>query len=45
MCIRDRLERYNPLAPVITADPRRAADVMQAITMALTSPYGAIERQ
>ena len=42
---RELLERYHPLAPVITADPRRAADVMQAITMALTSPYGAIERQ
>ena len=42
---RDLIEQYHPLAPVITADPRRASDVLQAITMALTSPYSPIERR
>ncbi len=39
------VRRYHPLAPVITADPRQAADVMQAIMIALTSPYAALDRQ
>lgn len=42
---REVVGRFHPLAPVITADPRRPADVMQAIMIALTSPYAAIERQ
>lgn len=41
---RELIEQYHPLAPVITADPRRASDVLQVITMALTSPYSPIER-
>ncbi len=41
---RELVSRYHPLAPVITADPRRAGDVMQSIMIALTSPYAAIER-
>lgn len=41
---RELVERYHPMAPVMTADPRRPNDVMQAIMMALTSPYAAIER-
>jgi signal recognition particle receptor subunit beta len=41
---RELVSRYHPLAPVITADPRRPADVMQSIMIALTSPYAAIER-
>lgn len=41
---RELVSRYHPLAPVITADPRRPSDVMQAIMMALTSPYATIER-
>ncbi|MBP6718693.1 MAG: hypothetical protein KA173_07490 [Rhodoferax sp.] len=41
---RNLIEQYHPLAPVITADPRRASDVLQVITMALTSPYSPIER-
>ncbi|MEN9373320.1 MAG: hypothetical protein RIR79_872 [Pseudomonadota bacterium] len=40
---RDIVERFHPFAPVITADPRNANEVMQAITMALTSPYAALE--
>jgi hypothetical protein len=42
---RAMVSRYHLLAPVITADPRRAADVMQAIMIALTSPYASMERQ
>lgn len=41
---RDMVAEYHPLAPVITADPRRPSDVMQAITMALASPYAPIQR-
>lgn len=41
---RDMIGCYHPLAPVITADPRSKSDVLQAITMALTSPYAAIGR-
>lgn len=41
---RDMISRYHPLAPVMTADPRRPTDVLQVITMALTSPYAAIDR-
>jgi hypothetical protein len=40
---RELVGRFHPLAPVITADPRRPADVMQSIMIALTSPYAAIE--
>lgn len=40
---RELISRYHPLAPVITADPRNKSDVLQAITMALTSPYAPIE--
>ena len=38
------VERFHPLAPVMTADPREPAEVMQAIMMALTSPYAPLER-
>ncbi len=41
---RELVARYHPMAPVMTADPRRPNEVMQAIMMALTSPYAAIER-
>lgn len=41
---RERVAEFHPLAPVMTADPRRASDVMQAITMALASPYAPIQR-
>jgi signal recognition particle receptor subunit beta len=41
---RELISRYHPLAPVITADPRSQSDVIQAITMALTSPYAPIEQ-
>ena len=41
---RELISQYHPLAPVMTADPRRQPDVLQAITMALTSPYANIER-
>ena len=41
---RDLISQFHPLAPVITADPRNPSDVMQAVTIALTSSYGAIER-
>lgn len=41
---RDLVAEYHPLAPVMTADPRRNSDVMQAITMALASPYAPIQR-
>jgi uncharacterized protein len=41
---RELVSEYHPLAPVMTADPRRASDVMQAITMALASPYAPIHR-
>jgi uncharacterized protein len=40
---RDLVSQYHQLAPVITADPRNPSDVMQAVTIALTSPYGSIE--
>lgn len=35
--------RYHPLAPVITADPRAPGDVVQAILVALSTPYSALE--
>ena len=38
------VERFHPFAHVITADPRQANEVMQAITIALTSPFASIER-
>ena len=38
------VEQFHPLAPVLTADPREPADVMQAVMMALTSPYAPLER-
>lgn len=41
---REQVSQYHPLAPVITADPRNASDVMKAITIALTSPYAALDR-
>lgn len=41
---REMISRYHPLAPVITADPRSKSEVLQAITMALTSPYAEIGR-
>lgn len=40
---REVVERFHPFAPIITADPRNANQVMQAITMALTSPYASLE--
>ncbi len=39
---RDLVCRYHRLAPVMSADPRRPADVMQSITMALLSPFADI---
>lgn len=36
---RELAGRYHPLAPVITADPREPAQVMQAILVALSTPY------
>ena len=41
---RELVQRFHPFAPVITADPRQANEVMQAITIALTSPFAAIEQ-
>ena len=41
---RELIGRYHPLAPVVTADPREPSDILQAITMALTSPYAPIEQ-
>lgn len=34
---------YHPFAPVITADPRRQAQVMQTIMLALSTPHASIE--
>lgn len=41
---RELVSQYHPLAPIITADPRHQSDVLQAITMALTTPYAALDR-
>ncbi|MBI3149589.1 MAG: hypothetical protein HYZ17_13855 [Betaproteobacteria bacterium] len=41
---REAIRRFHPLAPVITADPREVTDVLQVVTMALCSPYAALER-
>lgn len=35
---RDCLADWHPLAPVLSADPRKAGDVRQAIAMSLASP-------
>jgi hypothetical protein len=35
---RDRLADYHPLAPVLTADPRKPGDVRQTIAVALATP-------
>lgn len=35
--------RYHPLAPVITADPREPASVMQAIMVALSTPFSPMQ--
>ncbi len=35
---------YHPFAPVITADPRRHAQVMQTIMLALSTPHASIEQ-
>jgi signal recognition particle receptor subunit beta len=35
--------RYHALAPVITADPRDAGSVMQAIMVALSTPFSAVQ--
>jgi len=35
---RELISSYHEFAPILTADPRDPADVMQAITIALTSP-------
>lgn len=40
---RDRLAEYHPLAPVLTADPRRPGDVRQAIAVALATPAAALQ--
>ncbi|WP_024539004.1 GTP-binding protein [Comamonas badia] len=34
---------YHPLAPVLTADPREPAQVMQAIMVALSTPYSPLQ--
>lgn len=36
---RELVGRYHPLAPVITADPRAATSVVQAVSIALTTPF------
>jgi len=41
---RELVSQYHPLAPIITADPRNPSDVLQAITMALTTPYATLDR-
>ncbi len=40
---RELVERFHPFAPVIAVDPRQANEVMQAVTIALTSPFAAID--
>jgi uncharacterized protein len=42
--VRSVVQKFHPLAPVITADPREIADVVQAITIAMLSPYCTLER-
>jgi signal recognition particle receptor subunit beta len=39
---RQRLSDYHPLAPVLSADPRKASDVRQAIAVSLASPSAPI---
>lgn len=39
---RDCLAQWHPLAPVLSADPRRPGDVRQAIAMSLASPLAAL---
>lgn len=39
---RDCLAEWHPLAPVLSADPRKASDVRQAIAMSLASPLAAL---
>lgn len=34
--------RFHPFAPVITADPREPASVMQAIMVAISTPYSPV---
>lgn len=36
---RDVLRDYHPFVPVITADPREKASVIQAVLVALSTPY------
>lgn len=36
--------RYHPFAPVLLADPRSKGDVLQAVSMGLTSPFGPLTR-
>jgi signal recognition particle receptor subunit beta len=36
--------RYHPFAPVLLADPRLKGDVLQAVSMGLTSPIGPLTR-
>jgi hypothetical protein len=41
--VRELVTRFHPLAPVLSADPREPADVLQAVTMALVTPYTALQ--
>ena len=41
--VRELVARFHPLAPVLSADPREPADVLQAVTMALVTPYTALQ--
>ncbi len=36
---RQLVEKYHPYAPVLTADPRDRGSVLQAVLMALSTPY------
>lgn len=42
--VRAVVQKFHPLAPVITADPRDPADVIQAISIAMLSPYCTLEQ-
>lgn len=42
---RELVARYHPLAPVITADPRISMSVMQAIIIALSTPFSTDESE
>lgn len=41
---REQITPYHPLAPLITADPRDPSSVIQAVMVALSTPYCPIKR-